>query len=50
MREKDCERDIVKEKDMLDWSEVGLIKSEQMNITSIKQATLEPEWNELIEL
>ena len=38
----------MKQKNLADWFSDGLI--EEVELTSIKPATLEPEWNEELEL
>lgn len=50
LNEKYCNEEIVRNKDLLDWSEAGMIGDGQIKTTTIKTATLEPEWNELVEM
>ena len=44
------DEEIVKHKNLLDWNDNGMIGQDQLRTTSSKPATLEPEWNEMIEM
>ena len=48
LNEKYCNKEIVKKKDLQDWKEARMIG--EIKTTDVKPATLEPEWNELVEL
>ncbi len=48
LQEAHMNKSVVKEKDLEVWQKEGLVV--EIKATSIKKATLEPEWNEEIEL
>ena len=50
LKEKHLKTDIVKQKNLSDWNDAGMVGQGQFNVTSVKLVTLEPEWNELIEM
>ena len=50
LSEAHLDSEIVKHKDLLDWADAGMMGSGQLKLTHVKPATLDPEWNEMIEM
>ena len=50
LKEAHLNTEIVKQKDLSDWDKDGMIGRGQFQVTSVKPETLEPEWNEMIEM
>ena len=49
IHQKYLEKNVVKTKDLVNWEKEGMMSSD-IHRTSIKLATLDPDWNEELEL